>query len=130
MKVKILKKLIEMCNDEDNITGIEDSKIYVERFVEVATSVEFITLDENILKKGKTMWKYIKLAKDGKKFKTRCGFEVRIYQASQDNVCAGIHGAILIPDHPATFGGWAINEWRGDTGTSLDNNETRDLIEV
>lgn len=75
------------------------------------------------------MWEFIKKVQKGSKFRTKCGFKVIIYSASHDNVLSGIHGAILIPNHPATFPGWLINEWSGDTGKSLNKNEHWDLQE-
>lgn len=72
-------------------------------------------------------WKYLEMAKNGTKFKTKCGFQIKIYAASHDNACSGIHGAVLVPNHPATFGGWTSAEWRGDDGTDYGNNKNWDL---
>lgn len=73
-----------------------------------------------------TQFVFIELAKEGVKFQTKCGFEVKIYSASTDNACAWIHGAVYVPHHPATFGGWTSTEWNPQDGNN--SNEHWNLV--
>ena len=76
-----------------------------------------------------TAWKYLEMAKNGTKFKTKCGFDVKIYEANYNNACSTIHGAVLVPHDPATFGGWTMAEWHRETGVCLYNKQW-DLVEI
>lgn len=77
-----------------------------------------------------TEWRMIRNIENGKKLTTKCGFEVKIYSASHENALSGIHGAVLVPRHPANIDGWTLCEWEGDLGKRMDGNAEWDLVVV
>lgn len=58
-----------------------------------------------------------------KKYKTRCGYPVRIY-ATDGMEPYSVHGAVEISND------WIINIWHSDGSSNIDYSSRYDLIEI
>ncbi len=112
------------------INGIEHE---IEPVTEEESTVEY---DDKANSAGKMETKPMKneaslKIQEGKFYQTRCGFKVKIYAISPENVNGFVHGAIFIPPHPTSFPGWTSLEWELN-GTSIGGPENGlwDIVEL
>lgn len=68
---------------------------------------------------------------EGKFYQTRCGFKAKIYSISPHNINGFIHGAVLIPPHPASFPSWTTLEWElNGTSQGGPKDGSWDIVKV